>query len=112
MTVGLRAGEGLQRAAVNYAGARRRHASSTTTEITGDNVRQKTIDDLGGPSFLTTLNWLFIKGYLPKTQQMQVSGARTLPSDTCVSFCPRGTFSLARLLAGAEGIFGLSSLFY
>lgn len=89
LAVGLRAGgphrEALQRAAVNYAGARRRHASSTTTEMTGDNVRQKTIDDLGGPSFLATFNWLFVKGYLPKTQQMQVSGARTFPSDACVS---------------------------
>lgn len=88
-SVGLRAGgphrEGLpQRAAVNYAGARRRHASSATTEITGDNVRQKTIDDLGGPSFLSTLNWLFVKGFLPKTQQMQVSGTRTLPCAACV----------------------------
>lgn len=88
-SVGLRAGgphrEGLpHRAAVNYAGARRRHASSATTEITGDNVRQKTIDDLGGPSFLSTLNWLFVKGFLPKTQQMQVSGTRTLPCAACV----------------------------
>lgn len=88
-SVGLRAGgphrEGLpQRAAVNYAGARRRHASSATTEITGDNVRQKTIDDLGGPSFLSTLNWLFVKGFLPKTQQMQVSGTRTPPCAACV----------------------------
>lgn len=88
-SVGLRASgphrEGLpQRAAVNYAGARRRHASSATTEITGDNVRQKTIDDLGGPSFLSTLNWLFVKGFLPKTQQMQVSGTRTLPCAACV----------------------------
>lgn len=97
LTVGLRAGgpprEGLQTAAVTYAGARRRHASSTTTETMGDN-RQKTIDDLGGPSFLTTLNWLFVKGYLPKTQQMQVSGARTFPADTCVTLFPRGTLYL------------------
>lgn len=91
LAVGLRAGgphrEALQRAAVNYAGARRRHASSTTTEMTGDNVRQKTIDDLGGPSFLATFNWLFVKGYLPKTQQMQVSGARTFPP---MRACRRG----------------------
>lgn len=74
VSVWLRAGGPHREAAVNSAGARRRHASSTTTEVTGD-ARQKTIDDLGGPSVLTTLNWLFVKGYLPKTQQMQVSGA-------------------------------------
>ncbi|XP_003962259.1 cytochrome P450 [Takifugu rubripes] len=80
LTVGLRASvphrEGLHRTAVNYAGARRRHASSAATEITEHNVRQKTMEDLGGPSFLTTLNWLFLKGYLPKTQQMQVEHSK------------------------------------
>lgn len=99
LTVGLRAGvphrEGLHRTAVNYAGARSRHASSAATEITDHNVRQKTMEDLGGPSFLTTLNWLFLKGYLPKTQQMQVSGARAHVA--CVSFHPQRTFLRACL---------------
>lgn len=72
--------EGIQRAAANYGDIRRRDASSTTAAaasssatIMGDNVKLKTMDDLGGPSFLTTLNWLFVKGYFKTTQQMQVS---------------------------------------
>lgn len=97
-TAGLRASaphrEGLRTTAVNYAGSRRRHASSAATEITHD-VRQKTMEELGGPSFLTTLNWLFLKGYLPKTQQMQVSGARARPA--CVSLHPQRTFLRACL---------------
>uniref|UniRef100_H3DE36 Cytochrome P450 family 27 subfamily A member 3 n=1 Tax=Tetraodon nigroviridis TaxID=99883 RepID=H3DE36_TETNG len=45
------------------------HAAPASSGVAGG---QKTIDDLGGPSFLTTLNWLFVKGFLPKMQQMQV----------------------------------------
>ncbi|XP_056611130.1 sterol 26-hydroxylase, mitochondrial [Triplophysa dalaica] len=41
-----------------------------STLIDGD--KQKTMDDLGGPSFLTSLYWLFGKGYFNKTQQMQI----------------------------------------
>lgn len=73
--------EGIQRAAASYGHIRRRDASSSTAAtaasssatIMGDNVKLKTMDDLGGPSFLTTLNWLFVKGYFKTTQQMQVS---------------------------------------
>ncbi|CAG08276.1 unnamed protein product [Tetraodon nigroviridis] len=65
--------QGLRRAAASSAGARPRHAAPASSGVAGG---QKTIDDLGGPSFLTTLNWLFVKGFLPKMQQMQVSGAR------------------------------------
>lgn len=73
--------EGIQRAAASYGDIRRRDASSSTAAtaasssatIMGDNVKLKTMDDLGGPSFLTTLNWLFVKGYFKTTQQMQVS---------------------------------------
>lgn len=104
LTVGLRASvphrEGLRRTAVNYAGARRRHASSAATEITDHNVRQKTMEDLGGPSFLTTLNWLFLKGYLPKTQQMQVSGARACTLRACLFI--HSVF--ARLFTGSDGL--------
>lgn len=55
---------------------RRRDAASTTTtatEIMEDKTKLKTMDDLGGPTFLTTLHWLFVKGYFQTTQQMQVS---------------------------------------
>lgn len=101
VTVGLRARvphrEGLHGAAVKCAGARRRHASSAATEVTDHDVRQKTMEDLGGPSFLTTLNWLFLKGYLPKTQQMQVSGARTRPHAACASSHPQRTLLRACL---------------
>lgn len=67
---------GIQRVTVNYRDIRRRDASSsttTTTTIMGDNARLKTIDDLSGPNIMTTLNWLFVKGYFQTTQQMQVS---------------------------------------
>uniref|UniRef100_A0A3Q3XN99 Uncharacterized protein n=1 Tax=Mola mola TaxID=94237 RepID=A0A3Q3XN99_MOLML len=37
---------------------------------------QRTVDDLGGPSFLTTLNWLFVKGYFMTTQQMQIEHSK------------------------------------
>ncbi|KAM9347319.1 LOW QUALITY PROTEIN: cytochrome P450 [Symphorus nematophorus] len=42
----------------------------------GDNVKLKTIDELGGPSFLTTLNWLFVKGYFQTTQQLQIEQSK------------------------------------
>lgn len=87
---------------MNYAGARRRHASSAATEITEHNVRQKTMEDLGGPSFLTTLNWLFLKGYLPKTQQMQVSGARA--RQHCVRVFSSTAHVFVRLFTGSDGL--------
>uniref|UniRef100_UPI0037E77281 cytochrome P450 n=1 Tax=Semicossyphus pulcher TaxID=241346 RepID=UPI0037E77281 len=63
---------GVQRAAGNYGDIRRRDVSSATATVMGDNLKPKTMDDLGGPSFMTTLNWLFIKGYFQTTQQMQI----------------------------------------
>lgn len=67
-----------QRAQPGVTAARRDASSSTTTaagatEIMGDKNKLKTMDDLGGPTFLTTLHWLFVKGYFKTTQQMQVS---------------------------------------
>ncbi|KAI2660604.1 Sterol 26-hydroxylase, mitochondrial [Labeo rohita] len=41
----------------------------TTSTLIGD--KQKTMDDLHGPSFLTSLYWLFGKGYFQTTHQMQ-----------------------------------------
>ncbi|XP_049905415.1 sterol 26-hydroxylase, mitochondrial [Epinephelus moara] len=49
-------------------------SSSSSTTVMAD--RLKTIDDLGGPSLLTTLNWLFVKGYFQTTQQMQIEHSR------------------------------------
>ncbi|XP_061648595.1 sterol 26-hydroxylase, mitochondrial [Phyllopteryx taeniolatus] len=34
--------------------------------------RVKSMDELGGPSFVSTLYWLFVKGYFQRTQQMQI----------------------------------------
>ena len=82
VNVGLRASRpqykhGIQRATVNYGNTSHRDASSTTTTtMMGDNVKLKTMDELDGPSFLTTLHWLFVKGYFQTTQQLQVSGIR------------------------------------
>lgn len=62
---------------VKYGDVRRRDSSTTTTtSVMGDNVKLKTMDDLSGPSFMYTLYWLFVKGYLQTAQQMQVSGMR------------------------------------
>lgn len=47
--------------------------AATAAEITEDKTKLKTMADLGGPSLLTTLHWLFVKGYFKTTQQMQVS---------------------------------------
>lgn len=68
--------QGIQRVtaalkAVNYGETLRREAASAST-VMGAN-KLKTMDDLGGPSFTTTLYWLFVKGYFQTTQQMQVS---------------------------------------
>lgn len=61
---------------LNYGDTRRRDASSfsSTTTTAADNVKLKTMDDLGGPGLMASLNWLFIKGYFKTTQQLQVSG--------------------------------------
>lgn len=71
---------GIQRATVNYGNTSRRDASSTTTTSTttmmGDNVKLKTMDELDGPSFLTTLHWLFVKGYFQTTQQLQIEQSK------------------------------------
>ncbi|XP_077392176.1 cytochrome P450 [Festucalex cinctus] len=51
----------------------RRHSSSTCTGAVSDGVgRVKSMDELGGPSFFSTLYWLFVKGYFQTTQQMQI----------------------------------------
>lgn len=71
--------QGLQRVTVNYEDFRRRDASSissTTTTVGDNNVRLKTMDDLGGPGFLASLNWLFVKGYFKTTQQLQIEQSK------------------------------------
>ncbi|KAI3355724.1 hypothetical protein L3Q82_004312 [Scortum barcoo] len=47
-------------------------SSSTTSTVVGDNFKLKTMEDLGGPSFLHTLYWLFVKGHVHTGQQMQI----------------------------------------
>lgn len=66
----------IQTVTAGYGDIHRRHASSATTTVAGDNVKQKTMDDLGGPTFMTTLKWLFGKGYFKKTQQMQIEHSK------------------------------------
>ncbi|XP_037646009.1 cytochrome P450 [Sebastes umbrosus] len=59
------------------ASTSRTSSSSTGTgTVMSDTVRQKTMEDLGGPSFLTTLNWLFVKGYFQTSQQMQIEHSK------------------------------------
>ncbi|CAK6971717.1 sterol 26-hydroxylase%2C mitochondrial [Scomber scombrus] len=67
---------------IKYAKIHRRDASSTTTTTTTStstmthNTKLKTMDDLGGPSFMTTLYWLFVKGYFKTTQQLQIEHSK------------------------------------
>ncbi|KAM9344123.1 cytochrome P450 [Pholidichthys leucotaenia] len=49
------------------------HRRQTTSASPAVEVNKlKTMSDLGGPSFMTTLYWLFVKGYFQTTQQMQI----------------------------------------
>ncbi|KAM3608172.1 uncharacterized protein V6R79_020422 [Siganus canaliculatus] len=66
---------GIQRLAVNHGALCRRDASSSTAAM-GDSVKLKTMDELPGPSFMTTLHWLFVKGYFQTTQQMQIEHSK------------------------------------
>ncbi|KAG5851616.1 hypothetical protein ANANG_G00053540 [Anguilla anguilla] len=52
----------------------RRHSSSSTM-LTGAN-KLKTMDELHGPSFMTSLYWLFGKGYFKITHQMQIEHSK------------------------------------
>ncbi|KAL2081019.1 hypothetical protein ACEWY4_022872 [Coilia grayii] len=56
------------------AGDRRHGASSSTAVINGNKL--KTMEDLDGPSFLTSLYWLFGKGYFQTTHQMQIEHSK------------------------------------
>ncbi|KTF76289.1 hypothetical protein cypCar_00038784 [Cyprinus carpio] len=48
----------------------------TTSTLIGGDDKQKTMDDLNGPSFLTSLYWLFGKGYFQTTHQMQIEHSK------------------------------------
>ncbi|XP_032423260.1 cytochrome P450 isoform X1 [Xiphophorus hellerii] len=54
----------------------RRQTSTASSDTAMGVSKLKTMDDLGGPSFATTLYWLFIKGYFQTTQQMQIEHKR------------------------------------
>ncbi|KAF7644030.1 hypothetical protein LDENG_00229280 [Lucifuga dentata] len=58
----------------NHGDIQWRDASGTA--VKGVTAKQKTMDDLPGPNFLTTLYWLFIKGYFQNTQQMQIEHSK------------------------------------
>nr|XP_061799309.1 sterol 26-hydroxylase, mitochondrial-like [Nerophis lumbriciformis] len=54
------------------AGNRNSASSTCSGAVPDGGCRVKSMDELGGPSFLSTLYWLFIKGYFKTTQQMQI----------------------------------------
>ena len=58
----------VARSSAALSAARRGSASSVAAV-----GKLKTVDELGGPSLVTSLYWLFLKGYFKTTQQMQVS---------------------------------------
>lgn len=89
VNVGVRASrlrhDGVRTAAADYGQSRHRRrdlssssaaAAATTTTAMGDSAKLKTIDDLGGPGLLTSLHWLFVKGYFQTTQQMQIEHSK------------------------------------
>uniref|UniRef100_A0A7N8WJN5 Cytochrome P450 family 27 subfamily A member 3 n=1 Tax=Mastacembelus armatus TaxID=205130 RepID=A0A7N8WJN5_9TELE len=61
--------------ALIYGDIHRREAATSTT-VMGHSNKLKSMDDLGGPSFITTLYWLFVKGYFQTTQQMQIEHSK------------------------------------
>ncbi|KAM9709315.1 LOW QUALITY PROTEIN: cytochrome P450 [Menidia menidia] len=78
LTAGLRGNRELRGPVLTVAGTgtlipgeippHHRRTSSTALGVS----KPKTMEDLGGPSLLTTLYWLFVKGYFQTTQQMQI----------------------------------------
>uniref|UniRef100_M3XKF7 Cytochrome P450 family 27 subfamily A member 3 n=1 Tax=Latimeria chalumnae TaxID=7897 RepID=M3XKF7_LATCH len=54
------------------AGSESRRRWSTECPAGLNNKTLKTMADLPGPSFLTSLYWLFVKGYMDKTHAMQI----------------------------------------
>ncbi|XP_068423152.1 cytochrome P450 [Clinocottus analis] len=73
--------EGLQRLAgpgPHHAGPGPHHAGQHAPRPASTSASPvlKTMDQLGGPSLLTTLNWLFVKGYFQTTQQLQIEHSR------------------------------------
>ncbi|XP_048834869.1 cytochrome P450 [Brienomyrus brachyistius] len=70
----LRYGASLAPAAAAFSyGARR---ASSTTQAVASRGRLKVIDELSGPSFPTSLYWLFGKGFFRKTHQMQIEHSK------------------------------------
>ncbi|KAK3568945.1 hypothetical protein QTP86_020623 [Hemibagrus guttatus] len=69
ISTGLKCG----RAACVNVGVARQHNSST---VMGSSSKLKTMGDLDGPSFLTSLYWLFGKGYFPITHQLQIEHSK------------------------------------
>ncbi|XP_040004181.1 cytochrome P450 [Xiphias gladius] len=64
---------------LGHGDIRRRDASTSSsgsTTVMGASSKMKTLDDLGGPNFMTSLYWLFVKGYFQKTQQMQIEHSK------------------------------------
>ncbi|XP_055009232.1 sterol 26-hydroxylase, mitochondrial isoform X2 [Boleophthalmus pectinirostris] len=53
-----------------------RQNASTTTSVMGNQAKQKTIDDLPGPSQMSTLYWLFVKGYFRHAHQFQIEQSK------------------------------------
>ncbi|XP_028291175.1 cytochrome P450 isoform X2 [Gouania willdenowi] len=81
LNVGLRTKQhaGTQSAAAGQSAQfpRRQQRSRPVSSNTamGDH-KPKSMEELGGPSFMTTLYWLFVKGYFQTTQQMQIEHSK------------------------------------
>ncbi|KAJ8255442.1 hypothetical protein GJAV_G00204920 [Gymnothorax javanicus] len=66
---------GVRRVVSSFSYLDSQRHSSSSTMLTGTN-KLKTMDDLHGPSFMTSLYWLFVKGYFPKAHEMQIEHSK------------------------------------
>ncbi|XP_028250015.1 cytochrome P450 [Parambassis ranga] len=60
---------------VHRGDVRPRRDAASTSAVMGAS-KQKTMEDLAGPTFMTTLYWLFVKGYFQTTQQLQIEHSK------------------------------------
>ncbi|KAI1885241.1 hypothetical protein AGOR_G00218140 [Albula goreensis] len=71
----LEASAGIQKAVLSLPYLDNQRHSSSPAALTATN-KLKTMDELHGPSFMTSLYWLFGKGYFQITHQMQIEHSK------------------------------------
>ncbi|KAK7882673.1 hypothetical protein WMY93_028847 [Mugilogobius chulae] len=67
---------GVKLCALGLVPLRQHTSTAASTTVLENSSKLKTVDDLTGPSFMTTLNWLFVKGYFQHAHQLQVEHSK------------------------------------